>query len=500
MHELLTTDEMAQADALAIDAGTSGIVLMERAGRAVAEVAGQMVPDGGNITVLCGPGNNGGDGFVAARVLVGRGYRVSVVLLGELKALRGDARLAADMWQGDIASPEDFDPTSADCLIDALFGAGLARSLDGKAAALVEAVNGSGKPVLAVDVPSGLDGNTGQIRGSAVKAQKTVTFFRLKPGHLLYPGRRLCGALHLADIGIPAAVLETIKPRLAQNKPELWRDILRAPDEEGHKFNRGPLVVLSGGIESTGAARLAAHAAARAGAGLVTVASPSDALVVNAAALTDIMVRGSDGASGLRRLLEDKRRNAIVLGPGNGVGEALKECVVLALASERSLVLDADALTSFASESAGLKVYVKPEHASKLVITPHDGEFSRLFADQPEILFHPDRLSRALVAARFLGGVVVLKGPDCVIASPDGRAAINQNGTPWLATAGSGDVLAGTIGGLLAQGALAFEAACAGVWLHAEAGKAVGPGLLAHDLPQALRGVIADLIAMRTSL
>ena len=500
MHELLKTDEIAQADALTIEAGTSGIVLMERAGRAVADAACQMVPDGGRMTVLCGPGNNGGDGFVAARVLVGRGYRVSVVLLGELNTLKGDARLAADMWQGEIVSPERFDPASADCLIDALFGAGLVRPLEGKAADLVAAINGSGRPVLAVDVPSGLDGNTGQIRGSAVKAQKTVTFFRLKPGHLLYPGRRLCGALHLADIGIPASVLETIKPCFAQNTPELWRDVLRAPDEEGHKFNRGPLVVLSGGIESTGAARLAAHAAARVGAGLVTVASPSDALVVNAAALTDIMVRGSDGASGLRRLLEDKRRNAIVLGPGNGVGEALRECVALALASERSLVLDADALTSFASESAGLKAHMTPEHAAKLVITPHDGEFSRLFADQPDILAHTDRLSRSLAAARFLGAVVVLKGPDCVIASPDGRAAINQNGTPWLATAGSGDVLAGTIGGLLAQGALAFEAACAGVWLHAEAGKAVGPGLLAHDLPQALRGVIADLIATRTSL
>jgi len=498
MHELLTTDEMAQADALAIAAGTSGIALMERAGRAVAEVVGQMVSAGGSVIVLCGPGNNGGDGFVAARVLAGRGYSVSVVFLGELKALKGDARLAADMWQGDIASPEDFDPASADCLIDALFGAGLARPLEGKAAGLVEAINRSGKPVIAVDVPSGLDGNTGQIRGSAVQAHQTVTFFRLKPGHLLYPGRRRCGALHVADIGIPASVLGKIKPRLAQNTPELWRDVLRAPDEEGHKFNRGHLVVLSGGLESTGAARLAAHAAARAGAGLVTVASPSDALVVNAAALTDIMVRGSDGASGLRRLLEDKRRNAIVLGPGNGVGEALKECVTLALASERSLVLDADALTSFASESAGLKAYVTREHASKLVITPHDGEFSRLFADQPEIVNHPDRLSRALAAARFFGGVVVLKGPDCVIASPDGRAAINQNGTPWLATAGSGDVLAGTIGGLLAQGVRAFDAACAGVWLHAEAGKAVGPGLLAHDLPQALRGVIADLIATRT--
>ena len=497
MNELLSTTEMAWADQLSIKAGTRSLVLMERAGRAVAEVAAGMVARGSRIAVVCGPGNNGGDGFVAARLLAGRGYPVTVFLYGNQEALNGDAASVAAMWDGAVLSHGLFNASEVDLLIDGLFGAGLSRPIEGEAAGLVVAMNQSGKPILSIDVPSGVDGNTGQILGCAVKARKTVTFFRLKPGHILYPGRKLCRTIELADIGIERDVLKIIQPLAHLNTPALWRDILLVPDEEGHKFIRGHLIVLSGGVESTGAARLAAHAAARVGAGLVTVASPSDALLVNAAALTDIMVRGSDGAAGLGRLLEDQRRNAVILGPGNGVGEALRECVALTLAARRALVLDADALTSFSGDADALKVMLGPWHAEKVVATPHDGEFSRLFSAQTDILAIPDRLGRARAAARFLGIVVVLKGPDCVIAAPDGRAAINQNGTPWLATAGSGDVLSGTIGGLLAQGASAFEAAAAGVWLHAEAGRAVGPGLLAHDLPQALRGVIAQLIAPR---
>jgi len=495
MNELLTTQEMARADSLAVQAGTPSLVLMERAGRAVSDAAVKLAPFGGTILVLCGPGNNGGDGFVAARMLAGRGYSVSLILLGGRDRLQGDAKVMADLWEGPVGEAGDFEPTKADLIIDALFGAGLTRPLEGEAAELVRAMNHSGKSILSVDIPSGIDGNTGQICGVAVQAQSTVTFFRLKPAHILYPGRKLCGSVILADIGIPAGVLDQIRPKLRLNSPDLWSDLIRVPDEEGHKYNRGHLIVLSGGAESTGAARLAAHAAARIGAGLVTVASPSEALLVNAAALSDIMVRSSDGVDGLRRLLEDSRRNAVILGPGNGVGESLRDCVSLALASDRSLVLDADALMSFEGDAARLKSLILKSHSEKVVATPHDGEFSRLFKSQPDILSVKDRLGRALAAAKFLGIVVVLKGPDCVIASPDGRATINQNGTPWLATAGSGDVLAGIIGGLLAQQADAYLAASAAVWLHAEAGRMIGPGLLAHDLPLALRNVVSRLIS-----
>jgi ADP-dependent NAD(P)H-hydrate dehydratase / NAD(P)H-hydrate epimerase len=494
MHELLSTSEMTEADRLAAGAGIAGLVLMERAGRAVAEAAQSLLLSGGKVGICCGGGNNGGDGMVAARVLAGRGYDVSVFLLGDRLALRGDAKAMAERWDGPLHPVKAFDPSSFDLIIDALIGAGLSRDLDSDAAECVRLINQCGKPVVAVDVPSGIDGNTGKIRGVAVSADITVSFFRLKPGHILYPGRKACGKILLADIGIPDSVLEVIKPKLALNSPELWRHLIREPEEEGHKFNRGHVVVLSGGPESTGAARLAAHAAARAGAGLVTVASPSEALIVNAAALTDIMVRSSDGVEGLRRLLDDPRRNTIILGPGNGVGQPLRDCVELGLLSGRSMVIDADALTSFEGKAEALAAKIGPEHAKTVVATPHDGEFSRLFHEQPEISGIADRLGRAQAAARFLGIVIVLKGPDCVIASPDGRARINRNGTPWLATAGSGDVLAGLVGGLLAQGIDAFDAASAAVWLHAEAGRRVGPGLLAHDLPVALRGVLAALL------
>ena len=494
MNEILTVEEMAKADQLTISAGIPGIVLMERAGRAVADCAGEMVKSGASILILCGPGNNGGDGFVAARCLSGRGYQVSVGLLGQRAALRGDAALAAESWAGAVFPLKEISFQGIYLVIDALFGAGLNRPIDGEAREALEKVAASGVPVLAVDVPSGIEGNTGQVLGFAVPATRTVTFARPKPAHHLYPGRRLCGQVAVKDIGISQRTISEIAPKLYVNGPWVWPDIPAHPEEEGHKFRRGHLLVVSGGIESTGAARLAAQAGARAGAGLVTVASPSEALVVNAAALTDIMVRRADGVEGLGGLLNDPRRNAVVLGPGAGIGAITRSQVDLVLSSGRAAVLDADALTSFEGEAELLSARVRATGAHEAVITPHDGEFSRLFNQQKDILQLKDRLSRARRAAEFLDLVVVLKGPDTVVASPDGRAVISTNGTPWLATAGSGDVLAGAIGGLLAQGHKAFEAAAAGVWFHAEAGRKVGPGLLAHDLPQALRGVIAGLL------
>lgn len=496
MNEILTIEEMRKADQLTISAGTPGIVLMERAGRAVADCASEMVKSGASILILCGPVNNGGDGFVAARCLSGRGYQVSIGLLGQRTALRGDAALAAESWTGSILPLTGISFDGIELVIDALFGAGLNRPIEGEARETLEKVAASGVPVLAVDMPSGVGGNSGQVLGFAAPAMRTVTFACPKPAHLLYPGRRLCGQVALKDIGISQATISAIAPKLYVNGPWVWPSIPARPEEEGHKFRRGHLLVVSGGIESTGAARLAAQAAARVGAGLVTVASPSDALAVNAAALTDIMVRRADGAEGLGGLLNDPRRNAVVLGPGAGIGAITRSQVDLVLVSGRASVLDADALTSFEGEAAKLAAHIRATRAHEMVITPHDGEFLRLFNQQNDILQLKDRLSRARRAAEFLGLVVVLKGPDTVVASPDGRAVISTNGTPWLATAGSGDVLAGAIGGLLAQGHRAFEAAAAGVWLHAEAGRKVGPGLLAHDLPQALRAVIAGLLTL----
>lgn len=497
MHELLTTREMGRADALTSAGGAPGSLLMDRAGRAVADAVSRSHPVGSRVLVLCGPGNNGGDGFVAARVLAGRGYRVELALLGSRERLTGDAAGAAALWNGAVASLSEAAPEKADVVVDALFGAGLARDLDGAAAAAVQRLNAAARPVVAVDVPSGLDGDTGQVRGVAAKATETVTFFRLKPGHLLFPGRGLCGKVRLADIGIQADVLGDIAPCRFRNDPALWPGVVSAPPAEGHKYGRGHAVVVSGPIDATGAARLAARGALRVGAGLVTVASPPAALAVNAAALTAVMVRGCEGAAGLEALLADPRRNAVVIGPGAGVGDETAAMVEAALAAGPHAVLDADALTSFAGRAQDLALLVAARRngpGQGVVLTPHEGEFARLFGEIPGIADDPSKLERCRSAARMTGAVVILKGPDTVIAAPDGRAAVNANATPWLATAGSGDVLAGFVGGLLAQGHPALEAACAAVWLHAAAGSAVGPGLIAEDLPEALPGVLRQLI------
>jgi len=494
MDELLTTSEMARADALVISSGTSGVTLMERAGRGVADSACQMVERGASILALCGPGNNGGDGFVAARVLAGRGFQVQLALLGDVKALKGDAAKAARGWDGAILSFSDVSFEGVDLVIDAIIGAGLQRNIEGEAKRVIAGLNAAKKLVLAVDVPSGIDGNNGQVRGVAVEATRTVTFFRKKPAHLLYPAKRLCGEIELIDIGIPASVLDDIQPSVFENNPRRWAEIFTPPKIEGHKFDRGHVVVVSGHLQSTGAARLAASAAARVGAGLVTVASPSDALAINAAALTDVMVKESDGGAGLSDLLSDQRKNAVVIGPGNGVGSETRATVAVALTSKRAVVLDADALTSFEADAKSLEVLVEDHGEGAVIATPHDGEFSRLFSGMPEVLNVEGRLARARAAAAYLGLVIILKGPDTVIAAPDGAAAINSNGTPWLATAGSGDVLSGLCAGLMARGISPFKSACAAVWLHAEAGKRLGPGLVAHDLADEIRRILGEQI------
>jgi ADP-dependent NAD(P)H-hydrate dehydratase / NAD(P)H-hydrate epimerase len=504
--ELLDPDEMRVADRFAIAGGTPGIALMERAGRAVADEAMRMGRSGGRIAVLCGPGANGGDGFIAARLLEERGYRVSLALLGRRENLKGDAAEAARRYGGAVAPAAGFDLASADLIIDALYGAGLDRDLTGEARALVERINQAGRqgdiPVLAVDLPSGLDGATGQKRGAAVQADASVTFFRLKPGHLLLPGRMLCGRLVLDDIGIPTSALTIIAPKSFANAPALWRAALPKLAAAGHKYSRGHALIVSGEATRTGAARLAARAALRAGAGLVTLASPPDALAANAAHLTAVMLAPFDGAAGLAALLADKRRNVVALGPGAGVGDATQALVTAALAqpaqrgARRRVVLDADALTSFADRAIALAAMTRADPAD-VVLTPHEGEFDRLFNSENDILQAPSKLAKARAAASFLGAIIVLKGADTVVAAPDGRASIGYDLPPTLATAGSGDVLTGLIAGLLAQDMPAFEAAACAVWLHGAAARAFGPGLIAEDLPEMLPAVWRDLAAGR---
>ncbi|BBK37388.1 bifunctional NAD(P)H-hydrate repair enzyme [Allostella sp. ATCC 35155] len=475
---LLSVAEMGAADRAAMAAGISGVALMEAAGRAVAVAAARLVP-AGPVVVLCGPGNNGGDGYVAARWLARTGRTVRVAHLGDPGRLPPDARHHAERWPGARAA------MTADCVdgaalaVDAIFGAGLSRPVDGVAADVLARAAGFGIPILAVDVPSGVDGDTGEVRGRAVPAAATVTFFRRKPGHLLAPGRMLCGRLTVADIGIPVGVLEEISPQARANGPDLWRRHWRRRGPEDHKYRFGHAVVVGGG-RLTGAARLAAGAAARAGAGLVTVTAPAAALAAYAAQPAALLLAAEEETASL---LADPRRNAWLLGPGGGAGPALTSAVRRVLAGDRAVVLDADALTSFAGRPAGLFAAIR----GPAILTPHEGEFARLFA------LEGDRLTRARHAAALAGAVVVLKGTDTVVAAPDGRVAVNANAPPWLATAGTGDVLAGLAVGLLAQGMPAFEAAAMAVWLHGAAAARCGEGLIADDLASAVPGVLATL-------
>src|SRR5712672_2036575 len=450
--EVLTTAEMEHADRLAIAGGAPGFALMLHAGQAVAEAAMDLVEQG-QILVVAGRGNNGGDGFVAATELVARGRSVSIILLCERDTLQGDAALAARGWKGPVLPCNAMAVGAPALIIDALFGAGLNRAVKGDPHDIIEAIHASGAPTLSVDLPSGITGTTGAVMGVAVRATETVTFFRRKPGHLLLPGRIHCGRARLADIGIDPRVLEEIRPRTFENIPQFWRNPFPVPRIDGHKYARGHAVVVSGDLAATGAARMAARGALRAGAGLVTVASPRDALVVNAAALTAVMVCPIDTAIEFADMWTDKRLNTCVIGPGAGVGGHTRDFVVTALSAKRNLVLDADALTSFADAPDHLFEAIKASRDPQVVLTPHEGEFPRLFSDISNK--HPGRskLERVRAAAERSGTVVLLKGPDTVVASPDGRATIASNAPPWLATAGAGDVLAGMIAGMLAQGA-----------------------------------------------
>ncbi|KZD09873.1 bifunctional ADP-dependent NAD(P)H-hydrate dehydratase/NAD(P)H-hydrate epimerase [Oceanibaculum pacificum] len=478
---LLTTAEMYAADRLAMAGGVAGTTLMEAAGRAVANAILRRYGKR-HALVLCGPGNNGGDGYVIARLLAAAGWPVTLAALGTPK---GDAAVMARTWTGPVQPLDQIAWDGVGLVVDALFGAGLSKPMEGAPREALERAVALGLPLVAVDVPSGLSGDTGDVLGYAPKAALTVTFFRGKPGHLLLPGRDLCGDVIVSPIGIPDGLLDEIGPRCWRNAPALWLDRLPRLRPGGHKYGRGHALILGGRM--TGAGRLAALAARRAGAGLLSLAVPPDTVDIYAADHPGSIVVDWPDVAALPDILRDPRRNALLIGPGLGVGEETRAAVAAVLATGRPTVLDADAISAFAGDAQGLKALIKGE----CLLTPHEGEFARLFDWQG------DRLARARRAAAWLGATILLKGADSVIAAPDGRAAINNNAPPWLATAGTGDVLAGLALGLLAQGMPMTEAAAAACWLHGAAAQAAGPGMIAEDIAPAIPGVLARLERIR---
>jgi NAD(P)H-hydrate epimerase len=491
VFSLLSVQQMRAAEQFAVQMGTPLIVLMERAGLAVAELV-MLRYTKRPVIILCGPGNNGGDGFVAARHLAAKGWPVRILLYGKLEEMTPEAKVAASRWRGAVITAslpvlENALQKGAQLIIDALYGIGLRRPVTGDAALMMQAVNRSGIPVVAVDIPSGLNADTGQVYGQSIVADVTVTFFRKKLAHVLMPGRMLCGEILTADIGIPDTVLQNITLQTCENHPDLWIGYYPQPRLNQNKYDRGHVLVL-GGDEMTGAARLAALAAQRIGAGLVTIAAPQNAFMIYAASMTSIMVRalGEGGAFGtaFRALLDDPRRSVAVLGPGAGTEDTTRQAVLMALAAQKRCVLDADALNVFTRDAVSLRDALHPQ----CILTPHEGEFQRLF--DRVVDFSQDKLTMAKTASAYIGCPIILKGADTVIASPEGLAVVNTNSPPTLATAGSGDVLAGFIAGLMAQGVEAFPAGCIATWMHGAVASEFGPCLVAEDLIQGLPNIL----------
>ncbi len=481
-HLLLSAQQSRDLDAAAIKSGVSGNSLMETAGHAVADVItdyiGTPLEAGGTVIILCGPGNNGGDGFVVARHLDEWGYPVSLRCSVLPSKLKGDAKTAASKWRGAVEPMSSSGFEDAAVIVDCLFGTGINKPIEGELADIINAANRSEAFILAVDMPSGLCTDTGRPLGVCIEAGATVTFNFKKPGHAIVPGRYLCGGnsnIHTVDIGVPDKILSTVTSSESENLPTLWGSDFPFSGPQTHKYGRGHMLVLGGKEPTLGASRLASLAGLRVGAGLVTLAAPSETYPVQASALMDIMVRRFDSAFGFIGIVNDPRIKAVLVGPGAGRGEKTVELVKQVGGKNKALVLDADALASLVGRSDIITELKSPE----VVLTPHEGEFSKLFPDLP---YSEDRVAAVRAAAKRTNTVVVLKGVSTIVACPDGRACIATNAPSWLSVGGTGDVLSGLICGLITQGMPSFEAASAGVWLHGEAGLVAGRGLIASDL------------------
>jgi NAD(P)H-hydrate epimerase len=489
---VLTAAEMRAAESAAFARGLPSFEAMRRAGIATAEAIMARWPASmsGEVHVLCGPANNGGDGFIAAEALRAAGYRVIIHAVRAKTDYAGDAARAASLWQGDVHAPDGAILAALDrsaIVVDALFGIGLDRALEGDLAALIEAVNASPAIVAAVDIASGVHADDGRVLGVAIEADLTVTFNWRKRGHVLQPGAARCGEVVVADVGFSAADLSATNSTCWLNAPALWSADYPAPKATDHKYQRGHAIIVGGGV-MTGAARLAARGARRVGVGLLTLAVPPEVWPIYAADQPGAIVRPVADLAAFAALAGDERISALLVGSGLEPDGQTSDLVRTCMAVGRPTVIDGGGLTVLAGSEA-----LADGHAD-IVLTPHEGEFGRLF---PDLVARPSKIDRALEAARRTGCVVVLKGADTVIAGPEGDSIVSGGAPSTLATAGSGDVLAGIIAGLLALRLPPFLAAAMGVWLHAQAAEGFGIGLIAEDLPDRLPMALAKALGRK---
>lgn len=493
---ILSVDQMREAERNACSNGISSFDLIASAGVCAFEVVRELYKKDERILVACGSGNTGGKGLIAAQLLNSAGYDISVALLGQPEFMTGDARQALDKLDLPLTSLSDTNPAAFTLIVDALLGMGINRPVSGELAQWINQANSCNASIVSIEIPTGISGDSGSVMGTSIKAKYTVTYFRKKIGHILYPGKHHCGNIHVCQIGIEPFVLDTFQPNLFENTQELWSSALPEIGWHSHKYTRGHTVVVAGHSTSTGAARLAARSALRSGAGLVTLACPTSSAHVVAAHVTAEMIRIINSPTEFENMLADNRISAVVLGPGMGVGANTREMVKTALSSNAAIVLDADALTSFEHYLADLIDAISGAK-NDVILTPHAGELQRLFGKElaprreyiEVVSIFKSKIELTQAAARLCNATVLFKGPDTVIASSDGSCMINTNAPPWLATAGSGDVLSGTIAGWLSQGVSPFMAAGIGCWMHAEAANLVGPGLIATDIVKQYQAV-----------
>jgi hydroxyethylthiazole kinase-like uncharacterized protein yjeF len=481
MHEILTAAEMKNAEAAAMAQGITGLQLMTAAGATAArEIVKTFKPC--PVLVLCGPGNNGGDGFIVAQHLKKAGWTVRIACLVKRTALKNDAAAAAKNWDSDIEGlNSNLSVHQTGLIIDAVFGTGFDRALDPEVLILFDKIRTRKIPVVAIDIPTGINATTGTVDPGTLKATSTITFCRKKIAHVLLPAKNYCGIITVTDIGITDEMVANTA--CSENNPSLWQKDFPVLTAESHKFKRGHAIVY-GGEKRTGAACLAAAAAQKIGAGLVTIVAPEKTWAVYSSYRASIMVDECNTIDDYKAILRDIRCNTVLLGPGAGADDRLKQAVEAALSMNKSGVLDADVFSAYHGTAKELFAKLSP----KFILTPHEGEFEKLFG-----VLEGSKPERTLAAAKMANAIVVLKGADTVIAAPDGNTVINTNAPPTLATAGSGDVLGGIIAGLIAQGMPPFPAACAGVWLHGQAARIYGAGLTAEDI---ITGLPAALTAL----